>query len=579
MSPGDRTAGAADSATARLAFALRTGLIGTWHWDLVTGHIERDSSMDSLLGIEYRSSTPSFEEYLDRVHPDDRPDLGRSLHAAIAARQPTLTTEHRIVRPDGEVRWLQTKAHVSFAPDGSPVEVVGVVVDITDRRKTERDRDAAVAAREKAVRRAGAVERRIALLSRAADLLDAPFDLDGALAQVAYLAIGVIADWCTVDLLTDGRIHHAAVAHRDPAMVARARQVKEQYPQDVDEPTFRHIVTSLEPLFVEVFDDRLIDDTVPDPEYRRILREFHMSSFLVVPLIAGGKGIGIITLVGCHGRRIDPDDVNLAVDLGRRAGAAVEKIRLYAQLHETAQVLQSSLLPASLPDIPDVTLSAHYRSGTEGLEIGGDFYDVFRTGRDRWWVVLGDVCGKGPAAAALTAAVRYTVRAVAPDSDDAAAVLRRLNTVLLDQAAEGQFTSLVLATFTASATERGTNVPAPLTISVASAGHPAPLLLSPGREVVPLACSGTVVGLLPDIEIESTCVTLEPGETLLFYTDGATEARLLDGTQLGESGLAALLAAHRDEESTGRAERIGQALVGLTDGRLRDDLALLTLGI
>ena len=197
---------------------------------LVTGHIERDSSMDSLLGIEYRSSTPSFEEYLDRVHPDDRPDLGRSLRGD-RREAATLTTEHRIVRPDGEVRWLQAKAHVSFAPDGSPVEVVGVVVDITDRRKTERDRDAAVAAREEAVRRAGAVERRIALLSRAADLLDAPFDLDGALAQVAYLAIGVIADWCTVDLLTDGRIHHAAVAHRDPAMVARARRVKEQYPR------------------------------------------------------------------------------------------------------------------------------------------------------------------------------------------------------------------------------------------------------------------------------------------------------------------------------------------------------------
>ena len=82
-----------------------------------------------------------------------------------------------------------------------------------------------------------------------------------------------------------------------------------------------------------------------------------MSSFLVVPLIAGGKGIGIITLVGCHGRHIGPDDVDLAVDLGRRAGAAVEKIRLYAQLHEDNWVLQSSLLPANLPDIPGVTLS------------------------------------------------------------------------------------------------------------------------------------------------------------------------------------------------------------------------------
>lgn len=578
MTPADRTEGTSDAASARLAFALRTGLVGTWHWDLVTGEIERDSSMDSLLGIEYRSARPSFEEYLERVHPDDKADLGRALHEAIAARQPTLTAEHRILRPDGEVRWLQARAHVNFAPDGSPVEVIGVVVDITDRRRTERDRDAALAAQKEAVRRAGAIERRIALLGRAADLLDAPLDLDGALEQVAYLAIGVLADWCTVDLLTDGRIYGAAVAHRDPARVARAREVKDLYPQDVDEPTFRHIISSLDPLFVEDFDDRLIDETVPDPEYRRILREFHLSSFLVVPLVAGGKGIGIITLAGCHGRHIDPGDVGLALELGRRAGSAVEKVRLYAELHETAQVLQRSLLPASLPDIPGIALSAHYRSGTDGLEIGGDFYDVFRTGRDRWWVALGDVCGKGPAAAALTAAVRYTVRAVAPDSEDPAAVLQRLNTVLLDQAADGQFTSLVLATFT-SAGGVSTGSPASLLMSVASAGHPAPLLFSPDREVVALTCSGTVVGLFPDIEIEAASVTLSPGETLLFYTDGATEARARDGRQVGEAGLAELVAAHHDGSTADRAERIGQALVGLTDGVLRDDLALLTLGI
>ena len=116
-------------------------------------------------------------------------------------------------------------------------------------------------------------------------------------------------------------------------------------------------------------------------------------------------------------------------------------------------------------------------------------------------------------------------------------------------------------------------------MSVASAGHPAPLLFSPDREVVALTCSGTVVGLFPDIEIEAASVTLSPGETLLFYTDGATEARARDGRQVGEAGLAELVAAHHDGSTADRAERIGQALVGLTDGVLRDDLALLTLGI
>ncbi len=260
-----------------------------------------------------------------RVHPEDQPAMMRNLHKSLAEHAPVLTAEHRIVRPDGAVRWFEAKARLSYALDGSPTELVGVVVDITERRRSEEARAAALQAQDLASRRVGAVERRLALLARAADLLDTPLDIDAALQHVADLSIGALADWCTVDLVTDGRIHHVAVAHQDAAMVARAREVKERYPQDVEEPRFRHIVTSLQPLFVRDFDYRLVDETVPDPEYRRILREFNISSFLVVPLVAGGKGIGIITLVACHGRRLDPEDVELAVDLGRRAGAAVEK--------------------------------------------------------------------------------------------------------------------------------------------------------------------------------------------------------------------------------------------------------------
>ena len=370
-----------------------------------------------------------------------------------------------------------------------------------------------------------------------------PFDLDGALAQVAYLAIGVIADWCTVDLLTDGRIHHAAVAHRDPAMVARARQVKEQYPQDVDEPTFRHIITSLEPLFVEVFDDRLIDDTVPDPEYRRILREFQMSSFLVVPLVAGGKGIGIITLVGCHGRHRPRRRRARRRPRPPGRGRRREDPPLRGA-HETAQVLQSSLLPASLPDIPGVTLSAHYRSGTEGLEIGGDFYDVFRTGRDRWWVVLGDVrqgAGRGsphrgrPLHRARGGpglrrrsrrAPRAEHRAVGPGRGGAVHQPGARDVPRLGHRARSQR-------------------PRPAD-DVRGLRRPSRASCLPGRDVVALTCSGTVVGLLPDIEIESASVTLEPGETLLFYTDGATEARACWTARRSARAAAALLAAHHD---------------------------------
>ena len=569
------------AAAERVALALQAGRIGTWHWDLRTGAIDRDASMDDILGIEPGSSTPGFEEYVARVHPDDQPGFGKTLQAALAGRSPRLSVEHRIVRPDGEVRWLEAKAHLSYGADGAPTELVGVVVDVTERHASQQASAAASRARELATERVGAVERRIALLARAADLLDAPLDLDAALQEVANLAIDVLADWCTVDLLTEGQqIHRAAVAHRDPAMVARAQELQRKYPQDTNDPAFRHLLASREPIFVEHFDDDMLTALAKDPEQREVAREFHISSFLVVPLVAGGRGIGTISLIATHGRHLNPEDVELAVDLGRRSGAAVEKTRLYAELRETAQVLQASLLPATLPEVPGATLSAHYRSGTEGLQIGGDFYDVFRTGPDRWWVALGDVCGKGPAAAALTAAVRYSVRAVAPDTTDPGVVLRRLNDVLLDQVEEGQFTTLVLATFRAAPGQLGASEAAtPIVLSVASAGHPAPLHFSPGRGVSAVPVTGTVVGLLPEIDVARVDVTLDPGESLLFYTDGATEARTLDGLLVGEERLSALFEAHHDGPADGVASRVAEALLNLTGGTLRDDLAMLSLGV
>ena len=575
------SAASPDAAAKRLALALQAGRIGTWHWDLRTGTIDRDASLDDILGAERGSSTPGFEEYLARVHPDDQPHLGKTLQAALAEHAPSLSVEHRIVRPDGEVRWLEAKAHLSYGADGAPTELVGVVVDITERQASQQASAAAYQARELAMERAGAVERRIALLARAADLLDAPLDLDAALQEVANLAIDVLADWCTVDLVTEGQhLHRAAVAHRDPAMVARAQELQRKYPQDITDPAFRALLASREPVFVEHFDDQMLAEMAKDPEQREVAREFHISSFLVVPLVAGGRGIGTISLIATHGRHLKPEDVELAVDLGRRSGAAVEKTRLYAELRETSQVLQASLLPATLPDVPGATLSAHYRSGTEGLQIGGDFYDVFRTGPDRWWVALGDVCGKGPAAAALTAAVRYSVRAVAPDTSDPSVVLRRLNEVLLDQAAEGQFTTLVLATFRTELEPRAAGEPVtPIVLSIASAGHPAPLHLSPDRGVTTVPVAGTVVGLLPAIDVSSVDLTLAPGENLLFYTDGATEARALDGLLVGEERLSALFEAHHGGPADAVASRVAEALLNLTGGALRDDLAMLSLGV
>ena len=241
--------------------------------------------MDDILGIEPGSSTPGFEEY-GRAGPSRRPARLRQDPAGRPCRAlpPSLgRAPHRPPRRD--VRWLEAKAHLSYGADGAPTELVGVAVDVTERHASQQASAAASRARELATERVGAVERRIALLARAADLLDAPLDLDAALQEVANLAIDVLADWCTVDLLTEGQqIHRAAVAHRDPAMVARAQELQRKYPQDTNDPAFRHLLASREPIFVEHFDDDMLTALAKDLEQREVAREFHISSFLVVLL-------------------------------------------------------------------------------------------------------------------------------------------------------------------------------------------------------------------------------------------------------------------------------------------------------
>jgi PAS domain S-box-containing protein len=548
--------------------------VGTWRWDISTDHVEWDDGTAAIFGVAPGDFDGSYTAYRRLIHPDDAALMEAKLWAALESASVSFTDDHRIVLPDGSTRWCQVIGRIQRDPGGKAVGLVGMTLDVTRQRRVTSEAAAVRAAERRATAQAQAARRRVSMLARAAGLLDIPLDLDATLQEVADLAIGVLAEWCTVDLIGGGRVHHAAVAHREPAMVATARSVMERFPQDPDEPTLQHLLHTLEPLYVPVFDDEALEASVSDPEHLRMLRQFEISSYLVVPLVADGEGVGIMTLVACQGRRLEADDVDLAVELGRRAGSAVEKARLYSELRETTRVLQTTLMPPSLPEIPGVTLSAHYQSGTAGLDIGGDFYDVFRTGRDRWWIVLGDACGKGPAAAALTAEARYSLHVLAPDTDDPAQVLERLNEVLNAVDREGRFISMVLLTFVAP-TGQESSAGTGLRLQLASAGHPPPLLRRCGGGVESLTSQGTVVGVLPQVDLESISVDLARGDTLLLYTDGATEARDADGHELGEATLREILRQHGGGPDL--ADRLAAAVLTRAGTEPQDDMALLTL--
>jgi len=239
-----------------------------------------------------------------------------------------------------------------------------------------------------------------------------------------------------------------------------------------------------------------------------------------------------------------------------------------ARARELARTLQNSLLPPALPHVEGLDLGAVYRPAGQGDEVGGDFYDVFSTATGDWAVVIGDVVGKGAAAATLTSLVRYTVRAVAMHARRPRAVLMAVNDALLQQRAERVCTvAYVRIQLGPGDTARAT---------ICLGGHPRPLAVRRRGEPLPVGRFGSVLGAIPCPRLEETAVTLEPGDGLLLYTDGVVEGRH-NGRFFGEQRLADLAGALRDRSATAVAEEVAAAAVDHQGGVPADDIAVVVV--
>lgn len=242
-----------------------------------------------------------------------------------------------------------------------------------------------------------------------------------------------------------------------------------------------------------------------------------------------------------------------------------------ARLQDALAVLQQSLLPATMPKIPGVDTAAYYHTASPD-ELGGDFYDVFAIDAKRWGFFLGDVCGKGPAAAAVTSVARYTLRAAAMHNPPAA--LSTLNELLYERFASGdlRYCTAVFGTLQSSDSGR-------IALQFASGGHPPPLLIrADGTCEYLRSPDGTLIGILPGSQFPQTDVTLDPGDLLLLYTDGLTEARVNGQRDLyGPEALSALAGQYAGTSPAALVEALSDVLAGFGP-RLADDTALLVLG-
>jgi serine phosphatase RsbU (regulator of sigma subunit) len=281
---------------------------------------------------------------------------------------------------------------------------------------------------------------------------------------------------------------------------------------------------------------------------------------VIVPLRARGRVHGV--LAAGFDRPADHDDLQLFEDLGRRAALALDNARLYAERDHVARTLQGSLLPRELPEIPGVELAARYLAAGDGNEVGGDFYDCFETGAGDWGLVIGDVCGKGAEAAALTALARYTIRAAALQTRSPSAILRQLNEALLRDRLDFRFCTVLYV----SLTPHEDRVAACLT----AGGHPLPLVLRADGSVETVGTPGSLLGIVDPPELSEHRVELLPGDALVLFTDGVTEA----DRAAGPERLAGQLAGWRDLGVAEIAEAVEREALQVQGGLARDDVAV-----
>jgi PAS domain S-box-containing protein len=456
-------------------------------------------------------------------------------------------------RPRGsaEWRWSRIQSTPVFGPAGGVRLAINAIEDVTELKRAEQGQR---------------------FLAEAGRALAGSLDFHETLAAVARLAVPDIADWCAVDVIADGGLRRVATAHTDPAKVAHVLEVADRYPADPSSSAgvYNVLRTRRSEIYAQITDEMLVG-AAQDEAHLELLRSIGMTSAMAVPMVLRGEPFGVLTFVSAEaGHAFDATDLELAESLASRAATAVQNARLYEARSAIARTLQASLLPPALPEVPGFELAAVFRAAGEGTDVGGDFYDVFDTTDGLWYAVIGDVCGKGAAAAAVTAMARYTIRAAAVRRRSPAAILRLLSEAMLRQESPdtvGRFCTIACLQIDLTHT--------PPRATVACGGHPLPSVLRADGTVEELGAPGTLLGLVDRPELEDVSGELGPGDTVVLYTDGLTEAGAPARVWTSEQ-LAAVLRGAAGRAPQAVVDHAVQAALGVQP-EPRDDIAVLAL--
>ncbi|BBB00546.1 putative magnesium or manganese-dependent protein phosphatase [Actinacidiphila reveromycinica] len=423
----------------------------------------------------------------------------------------------------------------------------------------------------------------LSFLVEASDLLAGTLERDQTLALMAQMTVPTLASWCAVYTIAEqAEPELAFVLHEDEDRIDGIKALLQQVrPPEPDPTPGARIWTAP-------------SDAAHSSALRASLRSLGVGAAagtrpastpgvalataaavggetVVLPLVARNRVIGMLTLGKPSDERFRQEILELAEDLSRRAALALDNARLYSERTAISQALQRSLLPPELPDIPGVEVEVVYRAAGEGNEVGGDFYDLFPIREGCWGFAIGDVCGTGPEAAAVTGLARHALRLLAREGFGGPSVLELLNAAILDEGARSRFLTLLYG-------ELWPREDGSAELRMVCAGHPLPLRLRPDGTVEPAAEPQPLLGVMEDLDLFEQSVTLDPGDVLLCVTDGVTERR--EGSRmLGDDGLADVLATCTGLTAGAVAARIQRAVERFAADAPSDDMAILAMRV
>jgi serine phosphatase RsbU (regulator of sigma subunit) len=525
---------------------------------------------------------------LRRRYPPD-PDAPQGVSAAIRSGRSELMEEiprellERAVEGNPELRdlldelQLRSSMVVPLVLGGESIGAITFVMAESDRRYTPLDlrlaeelaARAAIAignarlyeAEHRARVDAEAARRRTQVLVTLGEVLTSSPELRTAAESFARFMAGEVADAATVCLFDRDGIAALTISARagdDRVWNGDALGI-EAIDVDVSEDPVTRALLDREATIGRAPDDAWLPRWLGDDR--------PWGSAVIAPVTSGERMLGVLVagrLESSPG--FTHDECDAIAGLADRAAQALDNARLYTEQRFIADTLQQSLLPPTPPDIPGYELALAYRPAGDGTQVGGDFYDVFKIDGS-WLLVVGDVCGKGSEAAAVMAMSRYAVRTAALRGTRPSDLLATLNESLVRNSPGGRFATAALARIS---TARNGHV------TVCVAGHPPPFVVRAGGAVETLGEPGSLLGVFPDPTLHDVVTSLDPGDSLVLYTDGITDARGGD-QQFGVDRLRETLGSAAGSPPDEVVAQVMDAVVAFSSGTLADDIALMAI--